>query len=605
MSNENQVTRDAELPQTLLETIFKLAHSGSTIEAISFVLGLDIESVRQIIADDPKQMVRVVESITAKSREYRCALSKRLMASPVMAHDGNFYEQSVLEADPSLSRAQFLPNPKLKAKIVDFSKDSLMELETFLKQKAPQEAVLELTAECLSVLSHETDTLLRVLGAVDGEAMKKLTAKLKDLLPEQQLLILVNQIARELPSQALCLARMAMLEPQSERGFEEAFRCFTEVLCQTELSAQAIDLAEEITLRLSSSQLGQMNSVMEAHPRDDRLERLKLKAAYVRLRAGDGAGAVRLVNSLHKSSCLDEVLRFYDEAGLSSEKLPLLEQRLSASLEIISRESPSVAETISTLRQLLELQSRCSEQPALVELRAEVAALQRRQNEAKEKEVEALQKQVALAEKETKEVQRGVERNKGSIEGLQAEMQDFKLNFLRTEEAIRNDLNLLRSSLQTLEGLSVVPEVLQAPSPSKIFSYKSKSSTLYWTDMETGEQHTQTVRSYTFPSCGSICEVPGNLLFITGGKERDRGVVSVQTDTFLVETHPSMLTSRQCHGSAYFGGYVYVIAGRTELCERYDLQQRTWTAIPPFPTKNCNMGVVVLESSKQLFSLGG
>jgi hypothetical protein len=62
------------------------------------------------------------------------------------------------------------------------------------------------------------------------------------------------------------------------------------------------------------------------------------------------------------SSLKKEVLRFYDEAGLNSGKVVILEQRLSAKLEEISGDSPSLVKTLSILHQLLtaELQSRKS-----------------------------------------------------------------------------------------------------------------------------------------------------------------------------------------------------------------------------------------------------
>jgi hypothetical protein len=71
----------------------------------------------------------------------------------------------------------------------------------------------------------------------------------------------------------------------------------------------------------------------------------------------------------------DEVLRFFDEAGLSNWKVPILEQRRSK-LEEFSRGSPSVAKTISVVHQLLnaELHSRKSEatSQSLISLKAEV-----------------------------------------------------------------------------------------------------------------------------------------------------------------------------------------------------------------------------------------
>jgi hypothetical protein len=45
-----------------------------------------------------------------------------------------------------------------------------------------------------------------------------------------------------------------MLETLSERAFEEAFRCFIELLSKAALSAGAIDLSEQVSDRLNSTQ---------------------------------------------------------------------------------------------------------------------------------------------------------------------------------------------------------------------------------------------------------------------------------------------------------------------------------------------------------------
>jgi hypothetical protein len=273
-----------------------------------------------------------------------------------------------------------MPSKKLKAKIADFSKESLNELEKCLLQKNPLEDILELTAECLSVLSPDTgmETTLRVLGAVEGETVKKLLGKLRGLVPEEMLIGLMSQLARQLPSHAFCLAALIILQPSSERALEEAFRYFA-LLSQVVLDARSIDLAEEVSERLSSSQLSQMNAALGACPREggDRLDGLRLKEAYALLREGKVEAAICLVNSLRISPRLEnEVLRFFDEAGLSSGKVPILEQRLSAKLEEISRDSPSVAETLSVVHKLLnaELHSRKSEatSQSLTSLKAEV-----------------------------------------------------------------------------------------------------------------------------------------------------------------------------------------------------------------------------------------
>jgi hypothetical protein len=122
-----------------------------------------------------------------------------------------------------------------------------------------------------------------------------------------------------------------------------------------------------------------MNSALGAYPREggDRLDGLRLKEAYALLREGKVEAAIRLVNTFSISPRLEiEVLRFVDETGLSSGKVPILEQRLSAKLEEISRDSPSVAENLSIIHQLLnaELHSRKLEatSQSLISLKAEV-----------------------------------------------------------------------------------------------------------------------------------------------------------------------------------------------------------------------------------------
>jgi hypothetical protein len=217
---------------------------------------------------------------------------------------------------------QFIPSPKLKAKIADFCKESSKVLEGYLRQNHPQEDILELTAECLSVLCSEAglEPALRVLGLVEGETVGKLTGKMWGLVPEQMLFDLMNQTARELPSHALSLSALIILKTSNETAFEEAFRCLTDLLKQAALGHEAIDLAEEVSVRLSSTQLRQMNAALGACPRKGghRLDGLRLKEAYALLREGEVETAICLVKTLSISPRLEvEVLRFYDEAGLS------------------------------------------------------------------------------------------------------------------------------------------------------------------------------------------------------------------------------------------------------------------------------------------------
>jgi hypothetical protein len=112
MENFNSTDDGDKLPQPTLEALQKLIEAVSSPETISFVLGLNIERVRKLIFNDPLEMVKVLESIRERSKRYRCVVSHRLMVSPMMAADGNYYEQSIL---PSISTERVIHHPKLKA----------------------------------------------------------------------------------------------------------------------------------------------------------------------------------------------------------------------------------------------------------------------------------------------------------------------------------------------------------------------------------------------------------------------------------------------------------------------------------------------------------
>jgi hypothetical protein len=138
-------------------------------------------------------------------------------------------------------------------------------------------------------------------SADERETLAKLSDKLRHKVGKENLITLMHRSTEELPTLALCLAKLFMLESLSERAFEEAFRCFTELLSQTTLSAGAIDLAEQVSERLNSTQLSQMNQALKTHQREEkvelRLERLRLKEAYLRLREGDTETELQALSS--------------------------------------------------------------------------------------------------------------------------------------------------------------------------------------------------------------------------------------------------------------------------------------------------------------------
>jgi hypothetical protein len=278
------------VPDHLREVLHKLVHVGASPDTISLVLGVNLELVQQVVAKDPNRAARMIQEFNEKSSEFRCGLSQRLMVTPVMTLDESYYEQSNLRADQLLSSKPSIPSLKLKTKIKEFSIKTLKRLETYLKLSNLPDVILQIAAECLSVLSFEADieTAVRVLSAIDERAVANLSGKLKDLVSVQDLLSLTDRISKELPSQALCLLKLIMLESSSQGTFEEAFKRFIGMLSQAVLTADAVDLAEMVSTHLDSSQFGQMNHALAAHRRgreiEVRLQELRLKEAYLRLK---------------------------------------------------------------------------------------------------------------------------------------------------------------------------------------------------------------------------------------------------------------------------------------------------------------------------------
>jgi hypothetical protein len=385
-----------------------------------------------------------------------------------------------------------------------------------------------------------------------------------------------------------------MLQPLNKRAFEEAFSCFSEQLSQVSLSPGVVELAEEVSEKLSSYQLAQMNTVLERQPRDkaveDKLDRLRLKEAYQLLREGDAKAAVSLVSSLHNSQLLEEeVLKFYEEAGWARGKVSMLKYKLSTIVEALSQESPSVAATIRILFQLFDtelLSLRSETQESIANLRAEV---------------DAVHEAVAKAWRESA-----------------AQMQRLEEQSERRESAYKECLVSLKGELKTLkreltEALRLLKctrdKAAQDQLPTFIYSYEQTTDQLYETSLATGATSCHRLPSYTFKQFCCWSELPGWSLLITGGGQPvTREVVKIDTRPWTVSEQPPMLTARKAHATVYYAQYLYVLGGYTgsislRECERFACAVKRWEALPPLPTACFSMSGVVVEES--LYVLGG
>jgi hypothetical protein len=434
---------------------------------------------------------------------------------------------------------------------------------------------------------------LKVLrGVVEEEGVKELTGKLGDLVSVEYLLSLMNHTLR--PYQALCLAKLVMLRPLMERAFEEAFSCFTEQLSQASLSPGVVELAEEIAERLSSSQLGQLNSVLGRQPREEgvehKLDALRLKEAYLLLRERDIEAALSLVSTLHNTPHLEEeVLKFYEEADWGSGRVLILKHKLSTSVEVLSQESPSAAATIRILCQLFDtelLSLRTEAQESLANLRAEGGAVYEAAARTASESAARMQRLEEQSERKELAYQESLASLKGELETLNREL----------TEAVR--------LLQCTRA-----EAAQDQLPTFIYSYSQTTDQLYETSLVTGETSCHRLTSYTFKEYCCWSELPGWSLLITGGESPvSREVVKIDTRTFAVSEQPPMLSARSCHAAVYHAQCLYILGGWSgssclSECERFVCAESRWETLPPLPTACYDISGVVVEGS--LYALGG
>jgi hypothetical protein len=537
------------------------------------------------------------------------------MQDPVV-FQGRFYERRVLEKQHRQGLVGheggvgFMEATQLQEEIQAYVREELEKLK--LKDGKLTQDELKAAAEYLAALveedysikagflssgltSDELDLLLAFIRTHSGLS-PQLKAKLKE----------------DCPLAAIRLIRCLLLDEPTKMLTAE----FIEYAGQCPPLPELIEVASELILSLSKAQQVQLIDCLENRKdlkikERDSLILLRIKASLMhgpRADSGDSNQLRTLRDTIESLKSDVEALKFN-----SGGNLPIFElfvREMKQAQDALRRE---VQDKLISQGELMEMRDRYAALMGEVqELKLRSAALESPVREGPQ--VQGLE----TSRREMREVVKSLKRDlEGHLRELKGEMQDFKEHFTRTEEAIKTDINIIRlaSSLPKLPSLEALvqkatpaehPLVQEPQHPTYICSYQYETSNFHWTDMQTAEEKTHTFPNYTFQYGSSVCEGPDNRLFITGGGSRQQEVVSVQMDSLALKNCPPMLTPRHQHGSAYFGGWLYVIGGvGTKLCERYDLQQ-TWTAIPPLPTtgtKYNSIGVVV--SCDKLYCLGG
>jgi DNA-binding CsgD family transcriptional regulator len=166
---------------------------------------------------------------------------------------------------------------------------------------------------------------------------------------------------------------------------------------------------------------------------------------------------------------------------------------------------------------------------------------------------------------------------------------------------------------------SLSPEVLQlflplnevtrtnTFTPEIIYTSKGNTGQLKWSNMRTGSQGSFTIPGFGFQNWSFLLELPGEVLFLTGGFPRGNEVVSIEVKRdFSVKLMTSMITGRFHHASSYFKGVVYAFGGnQTQTCERFSCSAKVWESLSDKPIRATCQGVVTIESTGCIYLLGG
>jgi hypothetical protein len=546
---------------------------------INTCLSLNAEVGHHYLAYDQRKTDKLVEAIRTKSCEFRCAKTNKLLISPVLAPDRKNYEDSILWNVSDLQIDRVLSNPGVKAE--PFCKKSLKKLLPHLKLLKLSDKLLDLTAECLSVLDAEDEMVTRVLSELKDESMLRLAGKLGEFCTVEHIVNVIEKIEENLPCQALCLVRLLMQKQIGAKAFEEGFKCFISMLSKADLGDRAFSLAEDVSENLSSSQLTWMITALgeQATGGDQglRLDRLKLGAVLLRQR---------------------------ERADLNSGHIPDLNLKLITALEVLSRENFSLDEMLDALWSLfstefaarnsksqLQINALNSDVTALREALAQTKILsEQAQAElvAKHQESEAASKQTISRLRA--EVKLQSTRSRSLIEQAQvaqaAKCEELEQALLKSEAENESLNKLLTESQRTQQERQAAlcqPPSTQADCPSFIYSCIQHSNTVCRTHLISGDQTSHSVASHYYQFKSGCCwtELPdGSLLITGGGSPKKDEVMLIDVQTWAVSEQSPMLSARKWHAAVYHAQHVYALGGeQEEACEKYSVPEMQWVSM--------------------------
>jgi hypothetical protein len=500
--------------------------------------------------------------------KFRCAESGCLMSEPVVSNEGKYYEREVLERD---GRA-WIRLPILQAEIQAFAKEELERLQQ--KQLSPDE--LKEAGEYISVL-EDALSVGRFLNR-QGEAELDLIFDFIAELPGG-LRRLRDKVA-ESAQAAIRLTRRTLLREGRD------WHLLYELCEKCRVVPELFDLASEFIYDLDKDM---QLLLIQTLAKRDLGSKEKDKLAWLNWKV-----------ELPHYSLIPEIPQIHEAPQGLTQQLQDLQAAVQDKDNQTRQQLNSLTHEVRTLQNQVSLQIPLAQ--SLFELPQRLSAVERDLAQRLSSSEHELAHRLSKLQRE--DVLERVCRLEQELALTQAENQSLKqrLDLMHSEHWLP-PLEVESSLLP----LSPPAEIIEPP-PPKIYSYMYNTSTLHWTDLATQEQGTHTLTDYTFQYYSSLCEVPGELLFVTGGNKRQQELVSIDLRSIAVnKSHNPMLTARFYHSSIYFEDFLYVLGGcnstYTQKCERYDLQQNRWSEVAPLPVALCYLGVVLMQ--RHIYVLGG
>lgn len=370
MANDNLVsTNEGQVPQNFIDIILKMNRVGNTIEEICGVLGLTYDKVKDVIfhqIHDPLLVNERIEAFRLKSDKYRCNISRKLMAHPMLAPNGKMIElwevEKLLEYG-GYKLEHYLPVSAYQQEIREFCLANLKLFEGYLQADKVHEAILKGICECLSVLNPVTDfaAYQEIFDLALKEHQNMIIQHLKDLTIPDYLLSLFDLLSKqpEYQRQFALMARVLLIQkPGFSKKADAEADIFINALTNDNLSKKTLQVAMELIENISWERIDLMLLALNKHEGNQQADaviaELTLKQVYVKAREGKKDMALRLLEQLNaKPDMRNKVFLCLDRLNWTTEKLSFMETSFQQSLQrLVSEGQTGLVECLNFQHQL-------------------------------------------------------------------------------------------------------------------------------------------------------------------------------------------------------------------------------------------------------------